>query len=95
MKHHGNGTQELLRNDPRFLFCSSHVFDTKKWFYPGSGGPVSEDGATNVVNVPLKRLCSSTVFKEGFKTILAALDQFKPGIFEPYSHLNKFKTYCC
>jgi len=48
--HHGNGTQDLLWNEPRALFCSSHQMP----LFPGSGG-ASETGATgNALNMPLR-----------------------------------------
>jgi acetoin utilization deacetylase AcuC-like enzyme len=45
--HHGNGTQEIFRDDPSVLFVSLHQWP----FYPGSGGP--GDGNETTVNVPL------------------------------------------
>jgi acetoin utilization deacetylase AcuC-like enzyme len=44
--HHGNGTEDILGDDPRVLFCSSFQHP----FYPGSG---ADSRAANVVNVPL------------------------------------------
>lgn len=94
--HHGNGTQELLQNDCRFLFCSLHVFDSKDWFYPGTGGPVTakDPGPPNVLNVPLKPFCSSTSFKEGFTNfIIPALEKYKPGAFILKALLNPVRSY--
>ena len=45
--HHGNGTQDIVADDPSILFVSLHQWP----FYPGSGGP-SEQGDT-LVNLPL------------------------------------------
>ena len=45
--HHGNGTQDVFRDDPTVLFVSVHQWP----FYPGTGGP-DEQGET-LVNVPL------------------------------------------
>jgi len=48
--HHGNGTQDLLWEEERCLFISSHQMP----LYPGSGHP-SETGAHGqVLNVPLR-----------------------------------------
>jgi len=48
--HHGNGTQDLLWEEDRCLFISSHQMP----LYPGSGHP-SETGAHGqVLNVPLR-----------------------------------------
>jgi len=47
--HHGNGTQDLLWNEERALFCSSHQMP----LYPGSGAAHETGSANNVLNVPL------------------------------------------
>ncbi|KAH3746036.1 hdaD, histone deacetylase family protein [Pelomyxa schiedti] len=90
--HHGNGTEELLQNDNHFFFCSVHVYDNKKWFYPGTGGgsgstnfDANDDGpvvdAPNVLNVPLKRFCASTTFLDAFcGIVLPALENFAPNL---------------
>ena len=47
--HHGNGTQDVLWDEPRALFISSHQMP----LYPGTGA-ANERGATNnVLNLPL------------------------------------------
>ncbi len=47
--HHGNGTQDLLWDEPRLRFVSSHQMP----LWPGSGHP-SETGAHGqIVNIPL------------------------------------------
>ncbi|MFC2111159.1 histone deacetylase [Bacteroidota bacterium] len=45
--HHGNGTQDILINDPNILYVSSHQYP----YYPGSGS-INEIGMGNVVNIP-------------------------------------------
>ena len=45
--HHGNGTEDIFRDDPSVLFVSLHQWP----FYPGTGGP--EDRGETVLNVPL------------------------------------------
>jgi acetoin utilization deacetylase AcuC-like enzyme len=45
--HHGNGTEDIFRDDPFVLFVSLHQWP----FYPGTGGP-DEQGET-LLNVPL------------------------------------------
>ena len=47
--HHGNGTQDVLWDEPRALFISSHQMP----LYPGSGSPAERGGSDNVVNLPL------------------------------------------
>ncbi len=46
--HHGNGTQDIFRDEPRVLYISTHQAP----LYPGSGR-VDEVGAGNLVNIPL------------------------------------------
>lgn len=36
--HHGNGTQQMFYDDPRFLYLSIHRHDDGN-FFPGTGGP--------------------------------------------------------
>lgn len=43
--HHGNGTQEIMRNRPDVLTISLH-----QAFYPGTGAPTAAD---HIVNLPL------------------------------------------
>jgi acetoin utilization deacetylase AcuC-like enzyme len=45
--HHGNGTEAMFRGDDSVLFVSLHQWP----FYPGSGGPGSNDATT--INVQL------------------------------------------
>ena len=47
--HHGNGTQDLLWNENRALFISSHQMP----LYPGSGAVHEKGGSDNVLNLPL------------------------------------------
>lgn len=44
--HHGNGTEDILRDDPRVLFCSSFQHP----FYPGSGADTVSE---HICNLPL------------------------------------------
>lgn len=47
--HHGNGTQELLWDEPRALFISSQQMP----LWPGSGRPDETGAHGNVLNLPL------------------------------------------
>ncbi len=72
--HHGNGTQDLVEDDPRILFCSSHQMP----LYPGTGA-ADETGVGNVVNAPLADGAGSAVFRAVYeRQILPAVDSFKP-----------------
>ncbi len=66
--HHGNGTQDILNEDPTTLYVSSHQYP----HYPGSG-TLSEIGQGQArgtkVNIPL----SSNIGDEGFKQLYGDL----------------------
>jgi acetoin utilization deacetylase AcuC-like enzyme len=47
--HHGNGTQDILWDEPRAMFVSSHQMP----LYPGTGSPSERGGSNNVLNLPL------------------------------------------
>lgn len=47
--HHGNGTQDLLWDEPRALFISSHQMP----LWPGSGRADETGAHENIVNIPL------------------------------------------
>jgi acetoin utilization deacetylase AcuC-like enzyme len=61
--HHGNGTQDLVEDDPRILFCSTH----QSPLYPGTGA-AHETGVGNVVNVPLPEGAGSDAFRAAMET---------------------------
>ena len=73
--HHGNGTQDLLWNEARCLFASSHQMP----LYPGSGSR-SETGAHGqIVNVPLREGSGGGVMREAYETLIfPALSAWKP-----------------
>jgi len=72
--HHGNGTQDLVEDDARILFCSSHQMP----LYPGTGG-AHETGVGNVVNVPLPDGCAGAKFRAAWEAhVFPRLEAFKP-----------------
>ena len=72
--HHGNGTQDLVEEDARILFCSSH----QSPLYPGTGA-AHETGVGNVLNVPLPDGTGSKRFRDAWeREILPRVDAFKP-----------------
>jgi acetoin utilization deacetylase AcuC-like enzyme len=71
--HHGNGTEELFRDDPSVLTISLHQWP----FWPGSGGPGSD--AEGIVNVPLAAGSGDDVYRRAFSEIVEpALSAFEP-----------------
>jgi len=72
--HHGNGTQDLVEDDPRILFCSTH----QSPLYPGTGA-AHETGVGNVLNCPLPDGAGSKAFREVMeRVVLPRVDAFSP-----------------
>ncbi|MEM9583935.1 MAG: histone deacetylase family protein [Pseudomonadota bacterium] len=73
--HHGNGTQDLLWDETRALFVSSHQMP----LWPGSGR-VEESGADgNILNVPLPPDSNGSVMRKAYERIVfPALSDFEP-----------------
>ena len=72
--HHGNGTQDLVEEDARILFVSSHQMP----LWPGTGA-AHETGVGNVLNVPLPEGCNSAAFSATYeKDVFPRIDAFKP-----------------
>ncbi|WP_320199053.1 histone deacetylase family protein [Agrobacterium sp. rho-13.3] len=75
--HHGNGTQDIVWNDPSVLFCSTHQMP----LYPWSGDKNETGIKNNVVNAPLSPNTGSDHFREAFKSrVLPALADFSPDL---------------
>ena len=73
--HHGNGTQDLVQDDARILFCSTHQMP----LYPGTGDP-SETGAHGtVLNVALPDGAGGQAFRQVMEgQVLPDVDAFAP-----------------
>ncbi|MDQ2091108.1 histone deacetylase family protein [Marimonas arenosa] len=70
--HHGNGTEDIFKADPRVLFCSSFQHP----FYPFTG---HEKETANLVDVPLSAGAGGDEFREAVREHwLPALEAFKP-----------------
>jgi acetoin utilization deacetylase AcuC-like enzyme len=70
--HHGNGTEDIFRDDPSVLFSSTFQHP----FYPGSGANTRSD---HIVNVPLPAGTGGDRFRTEFEEkILPALNSFEP-----------------
>lgn len=72
--HHGNGTQDVVEDDPTILYASTH----EGGIFPGTGR-VSETGVGNIFNQPLGHNTGGIEFRAAYeRVILPALDDFKP-----------------
>jgi acetoin utilization deacetylase AcuC-like enzyme len=70
--HHGNGTEDIFREEPRVLFCSSFQHP----FYPGTGADTVSD---HVINIPLPAGAGGDRFRKAVEARwLGALDAAKP-----------------
>lgn len=70
--HHGNGTEDIVRDDGRVLFCSSFQHP----FYPNSGADTRSE---NVLNLPLPRDTDGAALRSAVEQRwLPALEAFRP-----------------
>ena len=75
--HHGNGTQDLVQNDPRILFISSHQMP----LYPGTGDPADTGEHDNVVNIALRDGTEGAAFRDVYEAqVFPRLDAFEPDL---------------
>jgi acetoin utilization deacetylase AcuC-like enzyme len=73
--HHGNGTQDLVEDDGRIFFASTHQMP----LYPGTGAPDETGAHGNVLNVPLAGGTDGTGFRAAMeREVLPAVDAFAP-----------------
>ncbi len=73
--HHGNGTEAIFRGDDTVLSVSLHQWP----FYPGTGGPGTNDATT--LNVPLAAGSGDDVYLAAFDdTVEPAVRAFEPGL---------------
>jgi acetoin utilization deacetylase AcuC-like enzyme len=73
--HHGNGTEEIFRDDDSVLYVSLHQWP----FYPGTGGP--DDQAETTVNVPLAAGAGDREYFAAFDAkITPAVERFAPDL---------------
>lgn len=73
--HHGNGTQDLLWDEGRCLFVSSHQMP----LYPGTGRPDERGAHGQIVNVPLRAGSGGGAMREAYEhAVFPALAAWKP-----------------
>lgn len=73
--HHGNGTQDLVWNDDRIFFASTHQMP----LYPGTGAAQETGAHDNVMNIPLAPHSDGSALRAAFENdILPALHAHKP-----------------
>lgn len=73
--HHGNGTQDLLWDDSRVLFISSHQMP----LYPGSGAAQERGAHGQIVNIPLRAGSGGAAMRAVYDTqVFPALAAYRP-----------------
>jgi acetoin utilization deacetylase AcuC-like enzyme len=70
--HHGNGTEQIFRNDPRVMLCSTFQHP----FYPYCG---ADSRSERMINVPLPAGTDGEGFRKAVEAEwLPALERFRP-----------------
>lgn len=73
--HHGNGTDDLVREDERILFISTHEMP----LYPGTGDPKDTGPHDTVMNIALSTGTDGSLYRKIMDNrILPRLREFKP-----------------
>ena len=73
--HHGNGTQDLLWDEERVLFVSSH----QSPLYPGTGAPSERGAHGQIVNVPLGPNTRGVEMRQAYREkVFPRIDDFAP-----------------
>lgn len=75
--HHGNGTQSLVENDARIVYCSLHQYP----FYPGTGNPRERGSYNNILNIPIPSGSTFTEYQPMFEQgVIPFLNEFQPDL---------------
>jgi acetoin utilization deacetylase AcuC-like enzyme len=69
--HHGNGTQEIFKDDPSVFCASIHRLN----IFPFTGAHTAKSGFQNMLNLPVQ---SRQSFLAAVATLLDALEHFQP-----------------
>lgn len=70
--HHGDGTEDIFRNNPRVMLCSTFQHP----FYPGRG---ADSRSEHMINVPLAANTSGKTYRTAVESeFRPALERFKP-----------------
>ena len=72
--HHGNGTQDIFKDNEKVLYISTHQFP----FYPGSGTEHEKGKYNNIFNIPLPAGTTSEEYLNAYEYVLKKIKEFKP-----------------
>ena len=74
--HHGNGTQDLLWDEARTIFVSSHQMP----LYPGTGATTETGAHGQIVNLPLRTGSGGDAMRAAWGPALARVAAFGPDL---------------
>ncbi len=74
--HHGNGTQDLLWDEARAIFVSSHQMP----LYPGSGAATEVGAHGQIVNLPLRPGSGGAEMRAAWEPALARVADLAPDL---------------
>ena len=76
--HHGNGTEEIVRDNPQIAYCSLHQYPC----YPGTGGNQSDHGKyQNILNLPMNAGSNITDYQQAFEQeVMPFLENWQPDL---------------
>ena len=75
--HHGNGTQDIVENEPDIHFISMHQWP----WYPGTGPADDRGPHNNVWNVPMRASLPAQAYVDALRRAIdAATDGFTPDL---------------
>jgi acetoin utilization deacetylase AcuC-like enzyme len=73
--HHGNGTQDLLWDEPNIRFISSHQMP----LYPGTGSPHETGAHGQMTNIPLRAGSDGTAMRAAYQArVFPLLADYSP-----------------
>jgi acetoin utilization deacetylase AcuC-like enzyme len=75
--HHGNGTQEIVEQEPQIAYCSLHQAP----FYPGTGLAHESGAYENILNIPLPAGTGRLGYLAAFdQQVMLFLQRFQPDL---------------
>jgi acetoin utilization deacetylase AcuC-like enzyme len=75
--HHGNGTQNIVENNPKIEYCSLHQYPC----YPGTGRHTEKGLHNNVLNIPIPPGSDIHIYQPIFeKMVVPFLAEFQPDL---------------
>jgi acetoin utilization deacetylase AcuC-like enzyme len=75
--HHGNGTENIVEDNPQIAYCSLHQFPC----YPGTGKASDRGKFDNVLNIPILPESTLTEYRSAFeRQVIPFLKDFHPDL---------------